>query len=854
MNNQDNAAVRYYKGANYLIYSLLIVFGITRVASALSLGQIRQAIIAGLSSFLAFLCLVLISRVKSRFVTQAFLMPALLFVIYVASSFFMYSFTYFFSISFTLCSIGALYLNWRELRKYLLLANLTGVVLVLFHLPLKSPGRIAPFGEILVNWILLFFSSILIYLLTRFASDKNDSVIKAQDSFTSLFAVTPNSIALVDEMNRVTSISKSLADMAGLANVEMAVGRPVIDLFQNREIKRMISEILEGDGFYEKTKEFVIDGKTRYFKIVSDKFSATTGGTFIDVSDITPVMEARYAAEAASRAKSDFLSNMSHEIRTPMNAIIGMTNIAKSSRDSEKKDYCLGKIEEASAHLLGVINDILDMSKIEADKLELSAVSFDFEKMLQRVVNVINFRVDERKQRFTVHIDKNIPRTLTGDDQRLAQVITNLLSNAVKFTPEGGTIRLDAHFLGREDGLCTIQIGVRDSGIGISAEQQARLFASFQQADSSTSRNFGGTGLGLAISKRIVEMMNGKIWIESELGQGATFIFTFRVRQGANSPGSLLNPGINWKNIRILAVDDEPFIGGYFRDIAEQFGIACDIATSGEEALGLIRRQGAYDMYFIDWKMPGMNGMELARRIKDMVPPEPDAARPGSVVTMISVLEWNSVEAEAKSAGVNKFLPKPLFPSAIADLMNRCLGPEDLSACEKDIDGQVDLFEGYRILLVEDVEINREIVLALLEPTKLRIDCAENGREAVRIFSEGVGCYDMIFMDVQMPEMDGYEATKAIRAIENGLTPVSDSLEFGPTAQTPNQLSEPVKRIPIIAMTANVFREDIDKCLAFGMNDHVGKPLGFGEVLDKLRQYLPPRVSPASRSKHTVLT
>ncbi|MDR3073670.1 MAG: GAF domain-containing protein, partial [Deltaproteobacteria bacterium] len=238
------------------------------------------------------------------------------------------------------------------------------------------------------------------------------------------------------------------------------------------------------------------------------------------------LVQAREAALSSTRAKSDFLANMSHEMRTPMNAITGMTTIAKGSASIEKKDYCLSKIEDAATHLLGVINDILDMSKIEAGKFELSIEKFNFEKMLQRVVNVITFRVDQKKQEFHVRIDRNIPRFLIGDDQRLAQVIANLLSNAVKFTPEEGTIRLDARFVKEEDNLCVIQIEVRDTGIGISEEQQGRLFNSFEQAERGTVRKFGGTGLGLAISKRIVEMMGGRIWIDSELGQGSTFTFT----------------------------------------------------------------------------------------------------------------------------------------------------------------------------------------------------------------------------------------------------------------------------------------------------------------------------------------
>jgi signal transduction histidine kinase len=399
----------------------------------------------------------------------------------------------------------------------------------------------------------------------------------------------------------------------------------------------------------------------------------------------------RVRAEAASQAKSDFLSNMSHEMRTPMNAIIGMTVIAKTVSDLNKKDECLSKIETASSHLLGVINDILDMSKIEANKLELNLSEFNFENMVNTIVNIISFRVEEKHQNFSVSIDSRIPPRIIGDDQRLSQAISNLLSNAIKFTPEYGSVKLEASLLNVEDGFSTIQIKVADTGIGISEEQQARLFSSFQQAESSTSRKFGGTGLGLVISKRIVEMMGGRIGVESTPGKGAVFVFTIRVK----------------------AVEEQ----------------------------------------------------------------KPLAA--GSVQAAANA----SVADAAEGGG----LP----------------------------DG---VFSGYRVLLAEDVEINREIVISLLEPTLLTIDCAENGVEAVELYQKDPDSWDMIFMDVQMPEMDGYETTRRIRAMDT------------PKAKT----------VPIVAMTANVFREDIEKCLAAGMNDHVGKPIDLEEVLNKLRKYLPP--------------
>jgi signal transduction histidine kinase/DNA-binding response OmpR family regulator len=525
---------------------------------------------------------------------------------------------------------------------------------------------------------------------------------------------------------------------------------------------------------------------------------------------------AKTKSDTESRHKSAFLANMSHEMRTPMNAIIGMTAIGKTAEDMERKDYCFTKIEDASNHLLGVINDILDMSKIEANRLELSLVEFNFEKMLQRVVNVINFRVEEKHQKFMVHIDRSIPKNLIGDDQRLAQVITNLLSNAIKFTPENGSIDLDLHLVGEEDGYCTLQVSVTDTGIGVSPEQQEKLFQPFQQAEVGTTRKFGGTGLGLVISKNIVEMMGGRIWIESKAGEGATFSITVQLKQVAGNEQGLLALGVNWDNVRIMAVDDDPDILAYFKEIAQGFNIYCDTALSGEDALALVERNGHYHIYFVDWKMPNMDGVQLAAELKSR-----ESSK--SVVIMISSAEWTAVENEAEKAGVNKFLSKPLFPSSIAEAINESLGmsKQKIKEAQTDIDG---LFAGRYILLAEDVEINREIVLALLEPTLIKIDCAENGVQAVRKFSQSPDKYDMIFMDVQMPEMDGYEATRSIRIIEEKLSSASSD--------------HTLRRIPIIAMTANVFKEDVEKCLQSGMDGHVGKPLDFGEVLGKMKRFI----------------
>ena len=513
-------------------------------------------------------------------------------------------------------------------------------------------------------------------------------------------------------------------------------------------------------------------------------------------------------AKSASQAKSRFLSNMSHEIRTPINAIVGMTMIGKSAPGLERKNYAFEKIEGASSHLLGVINDVLDMSKIEADKFELSNVEFNFEKTLHKVINIISFRINEKNQKFTIDIDPKIPQRMVGDDQRLTQVMTNLLSNAVKFTPELGSISLRLRFLGEENGICSIKIEVTDTGVGINEEQQKRLFAPFEQAESTTSRKFGGTGLGLAISKRIVELMNGEITIDSSPDSGTTFTFTVKLGSVQNENDQSM-PLVNLKDIRILVVDDEPTTLEYFSALSRRIGIFCDTASGSSEALAIFERGHNYDICFVDWKMPVMDGIELTRKIRA-------AGEEHPVIVMISAFDWVSIEHDARAAGVNGFLSKPLFPSDITDCIDSHVGAKIMAKFENQEHEQAPSFEGYRILLAEDVEINREIILALLEPTHIGIDCAVNGEEAIRVFSESPESYDMIFMDIQMPEMDGLEATRRIRALD----------------------MSKAREIPIVAMTANVFKEDVEKCLESGMNDHVGKPIDFDDMLKKLNKFL----------------
>ncbi|MDR0870060.1 MAG: response regulator [Planctomycetaceae bacterium] len=655
---------------------------------------------------------------------------------------------------------------------------------------------------------------------------------RRQEHFMKLLLDTsPNVIFLLDKNGNIAYCTQKTLILAGIPNFAMINGkhyREVFYYFADTEdvtvLETQINRAAEtGELLQREISLTQLDGDVRQYTLqfVSQRgaekdFEGSTIAMY-DITDIRQMQEnaekARQEAVEATKAKSVFLSNMSHEIRTPMNAIIGMTVIAQGSDEILKKDYCLSKIKEASNHLLGVINDILDISKIEANKFELSYHDISLEKLLQKVISIINFKAEDREQKLTLHTDKNVPAMIESDELRLSQVLTNLLSNAVKFTPEHGTIELDVKLLDETDGVCTLRFEISDTGIGLSPEQQSRLFQSFEQADKSTSRKFGGTGLGLAISKRIVEMMGGIITVESELGKGSTFQFTVKTNRRSVKNVRLLRPDLTLGNMRILVVDDLPESLEYFSNVASSLKIQCDTALSAAAAYDLIEKRGAYDMYFLDWRMPNIDGVELTRKIKER-------NNEYSVIVMISAEDFDSIERVAREAGVDNFLRKPLYPSSIVNCLNHYAGFGD-NVDQKHLAFE-NIFAGKFILVAEDVRINREIVKAQLAVTQVSMDFAVDGRDAVEQFKKEPNKYSMIFMDMQMPELDGVEATQAIRTLEGEM--INAGIRTAP--------------IPIVAMTANVFKEDIEKCIEAGMNDHVGKPLDISVVIEKMKKYI----------------
>jgi len=533
----------------------------------------------------------------------------------------------------------------------------------------------------------------------------------------------------------------------------------------------------------------------------------------INLINQTRLATEKEIAEKGSRAKSNFLSHMSHEIRTPLNAIIGMIKIGISTEDADKKNYCLKRAESASKHLLGIINDILDMSKIESDIFELSSNEIDFEEMLMEIANVANVRAEEKKQVFIVNLSKDVPARIESDELHLSQVLTNLLSNAIKFTPEKGMVVLSVDKAEETGDDIELRIEITDTGIGMTEEQQARLFRPFIQADASITKKFGGTGLGLVICKKIIELMGGNIRIDSELDKGSKFTFTIKAKKLSEKPRADLHAGINADELRILAVDNSIDIREFFINTMEGLRLSCDIAANGAEALEMIRRADVpYNIFFIDWQLSDINGVELTKRIKDIY-------AENSVIIMSSMADWHVIEKEAVAAGVNCSIPKPLFPSGLINAINTCMGESYKAAPHhehKELIRKIYDFSSHTVLIAEDIEINREIMSAILSETDITIDFAETGKTAVSMFRENPDKYSLILMDINMPEMDGYEAARQIRALD----------------------IEKAKTIPILAMTANVFREDIERCLSSGMNDHTGKPIDASALFGMINKYI----------------
>ena len=637
-------------------------------------------------------------------------------------------------------------------------------------------------------------------------------------NFENFLESTSDLVYMKDLNLRYLACSKPLADMLGYKNWHEVIGKTEKELTnENSKIhfsSKPEMEIIKNGTHLHLIEDIIQLGDEKGWLDTIKKPLRNKSGVIVGIlsisRDITKMkkteeelQQAKMNAEAATKAKGDFLANMSHEIRTPMNAVIGMNHLLQKTELTEKQMNYVLKVDRAAHNLLGIINDILDFSKIEAGKLNVENIDFDIEEVMDNLSNLTSDNAHSKGLELIFNIPQNVPYKLIGDPLRLGQVLLNFVSNAIKFT-EKGEIIISAEVLEQSDETVNLRFAIKDTGIGLTDEQQAKLFQSFSQADSTTTRKFGGTGLGLAISKKLVELMGGEVGLNSEYGKGSEFFFNIKcgIQKCETQKISILAEDL--KGLRVLIVDDNDAAREVLKTYIKDFHFDVTAVTSGYEALEVLRatiqgKEKAFDLILLDWKMPGMNGLELASIIKNDI----ELAKVPQII-MVTNYGREEILAKSEQIGIDAFLIKPVGQSMLLDTIMNTFGkyiksskPQKLEKNILNVD-----FSGKYILLVEDNEINQEVAVGLLEDVNIKVDIANNGQEAIDILKDkGQDFYDVVLMDLQMPIMDGYSASTGIR----------EQLQFND--------------IPIIAMSADAMLGVRERCLESGMSDYLTKPI-----------------------------
>lgn len=564
---------------------------------------------------------------------------------------------------------------------------------------------------------------------------------------------------------------------------------------------------IDGEVFYKRFVFYAVNKEAKFYILLK---SDTTELQREQITRNEQLKAALDNANQANVAKTAFLSSMSHEMRTPMNAIIGLDSIAlKEPNLPEKTRSHLTKIGESARHLLSLINDILDMSRIESGRMTLKNEEFSFSALLEQVNTMFGGQCATKGLTYDCHVIGNVDEFYIGDPTKLKQVLINILGNAVKFTPSPGKITFTIENTAHYENKTTLRFTVKDTGIGMDEDYIPKIFDVFSQEDSTSNNAYGGTGLGMPITKNIVEMMNGNISVKSKKGVGSEFTVNITLRRSDKIPTT--SKGISAKDLRVLIIDDDSIACEHAKLILEDLGIAADTTLSGFEAIEMVKlhqaRHEAYNLILVDWRMPELDGIEVTRRIREIIGDE-------SAIIILTAYSWEEVIDEALQAGVDRFMAKPLFATTVMDEFSQALEQKNiLIGDEKET---IDL-AGKKILLAEDMFVNAEIIKEILKMMDMEVEHGENGQQVVEMFEKSpLNYYDAVLMDIRMPIMDGLTATEKIRALNR----------------------EDAKTVPIIALTANAFDEDVQRSLQAGMNAHLTKPVEPEHLYQTLAEYI----------------
>jgi signal transduction histidine kinase/FixJ family two-component response regulator/HPt (histidine-containing phosphotransfer) domain-containing protein len=792
--SKGDSEAGYFQAANLFAVFSMVSFILVRLPEYISSALYFRAVVL-LAACLSVIgsMLFLMTRVRSP-AFLAFYIPAITFALYTLGTVILGGTSYYFLTYLIICGFGALYTFYDRYRNFIILSHLIILCMVLMKIPILGPGMSN--NTTVLHWILSIYAANFFLMLSRFSTEKSSRSKRAQNAFDTLMAATPNLLVMVDEMNRVTYISKPLAKLARIEDYEMAAGRPVIDLFYDINTKLVIGEIVESDGYYEGALELFFDNKKRYFKITSGKLPSQISGRFIDMSDITPIMEARYEAEEAkaraeeaNSAKSAFLARMSHEIRTPMNAITGMSELILREQASPAVYEYAAAVKQAGNNLVAIINDILDFSKIESGKLEIVPAEYEFSSLINDVIAIIRMRLREKPICFAVNVDSTVPRKLYGDVVRVRQILLNLLSNAAKYTPRGHII-FAVSVEEEEEKSLVLKFEIVDTGIGIKPRDMGRLFDNFSRLDSQVNQGVEGSGLGLVITRSLCCAMGGDVTVESEYGAGS--IFTAYIPQGIRDRApwaALADPAAK----RALVYETREVYGNSLALSMDNLGAPCRLAAGKEEFVRALETD-RFDFIFAASSLFDEAWAEIQKR--------------GIGAALVLLAEYGETAAGRPA----RVIAMPAHALSIANILN---GVEEPRGYDENNTGARFTAPEARVLVVDDIKTNLDVAKGLLAPYAMRVDTCLGGKEALALAQENQ--YDLILMDHMMPGMDGIEAARAIRALPG----------------------EYFQQLPIVVLTANAIAGMQDMFLGAGFNGYISKPIEIAKLDEIITRWVP---------------